>query len=41
MSVEDALKLVISGGLLTPAPPREHPATQGEPADAGAGRGPG
>ena len=43
MSVEDALKMVISGGLVTPtpppAPPREQrPAAQGEPANAGAGR---
>ena len=45
MSVEDALKMVVSGGLLTPpppAPPREqNAAAQGEPANAGAARGPG
>jgi uncharacterized membrane protein len=43
MSVEEALKMVVSGGLLTPMPPatpREHPAARGEPADAGAERGP-
>src|SRR5512147_686789 len=41
MSVEDALKMVVSGGLLTPTPPAtaraEHPAAKGEPANAGAG----
>jgi uncharacterized membrane protein len=47
LSVEDALKLVISGGLVTPppqpAPPREEPshAAKGEPANAGTGRGSG
>jgi uncharacterized membrane protein len=45
MSVEDALKLVISGGLVTPppqpAPPSEEPsgAAESEPANAGADRG--
>ena len=44
MSVEDALKMVVSGGLLTPTPPQsespglERPAAQGEPANTGAGR---
>jgi uncharacterized membrane protein len=43
MSVEEALKMVVSGGLLTPPPPAtpqgERPEAQGEPANAGAGRG--
>lgn len=41
MSVEDALKMVVSGGLLTPTPPatarEQHTAAQSEPTDAGAG----
>jgi uncharacterized membrane protein len=42
MSVEDALKLVISGGLVTPppqleTPPEQRPAAESEPANAGAG----
>jgi uncharacterized membrane protein len=47
MSVEDALKMVVSGGLLTPPPPQpetpreQHSAAKGEPANAGAGRGSG
>jgi uncharacterized membrane protein len=44
MSVEDALKMVVSGGLLTPPPPAPHEqgsASQGEPANAGAGNGTG
>jgi uncharacterized membrane protein len=46
MSVEDALKMVVSGGLLTPPPPPaptsgEHAAAESESADAGAGRGSG
>ena len=40
MSVEDALKMVVSGGLLTPTPPatarEQHTAAQSEPTDAGA-----
>ncbi len=42
MSVEDALKMVVSGGLLTPTPPtppsEQQSAAQGEPANTGAGR---
>jgi uncharacterized membrane protein len=41
MSVEEALKMVISGGLLTPTLPAtrgEPSAVKGEPADAGASR---
>lgn len=45
MSVEDALKMVVSGGLLTPPPPAtphaQGSASQGEPANAEAGRGTG
>lgn len=43
MSIEEALKMVASGALLTPtppAPPREpHGAAKGEPANDIAGRG--